>query len=127
MMAEFKKIRGLGIGITGLTQGTPPAIVVLYPGKSDVLRGLLLAGLGMVGQPADPIEGMQVVTLPEGGRAAYDDTVIILASPSPKASEQLTWSVKQYKGLLGQPSLASSNKSFAKISKRARQDNALTL
>lgn len=127
MMAEFKKIRGLGIGITGLAQGTPPALIVLYPGKSDALRGLLLAGLGMMGQPADPIEGMQVVTLPEGGSAAYDETVIILASPSPKAIDQLTWSIKQYKGLLRQPSLASSNKSFAKISKRARQDNALTL
>jgi len=100
MMAEFKKIRGLGIGITGLTEGSPPAIAVLYPGQSDALRGLLLAGLGMVGQPADPIEGMQVVHFPDGGGAAYDDTVVILASPSPKAIDQLTWSVKQYKGLL---------------------------
>ncbi len=127
MMAEFKKIRGMGIGITGLAQNNPPAIVVLFPGKSDALRGLLLAGLGMIGRPADPIESMQVVHFPDGGGAAYDDTVIIAASPSPMAVDQLTAAVKRYKGLLGGPSLASSNKSFAKISKRTRQDNAVTL
>jgi len=127
MMAEFKKIRGLGIGVTGLAQGSPPAIAVLYPGQSDALRGLILAGLGMIGRPADPIEGMQVVHFPDGGGAAYDDTVIIAASPSPKAVDQLTAAVKRYKGLLGGPSLASSNKSFAKISKHARQGNAVTL
>ena len=127
MMAEFKKIRGMGIGVTGIRQNNPPAIAVLYPGQSDALRGLLLAGLGMVGRPADPIEGMNVLQFPPSGGAAYDDTVIILASPSPEAMDQLTWSIKQYKGLLKQPSLASSNRSFAKISKHARQNNALTL
>ena len=131
MMAEFKKIRGMGIGITGLeglgNDGPPPALVVLYPGQSDALRGLLLAGLGMIGRQADPIQEMQVVHFPDGGGAAYDDTVIILASPSPKALDLLTSAVKRYKGLLSGPSLASSNRSFAKISKRARQDNAVTL
>ncbi len=128
MMAEFKKIRGLGIGVTGFpNDGPPPAIIVLYPGKSDILRGLLQAGLGMFGRALEPIQGMKVVSFPDGGGAAYDDTIVILASPAPGAMDQLKWSVKQYQGLVRQPSLASSNKSFAKISKRARQDNALTL
>ncbi|UCD53568.1 MAG: tetratricopeptide repeat protein [Phycisphaerales bacterium] len=127
MMAEFKKIRGMGVGITGLAQNNPPAIVVLFPGQSDALRGLLLAGLGMIGRPAEAIEGMTTLHFPDGGGASYDDTVVILASPSAQAIEQLTDAVKRYKGLLGGPSLASSNASFAKISKRARQDNALTL
>ncbi|MEJ2701838.1 MAG: sugar-binding protein [Sedimentisphaerales bacterium] len=80
MMAEFKKIRAVGLGITGVAQG-----------------------------------------------AAYDDTVVILASPSAYKAGQLTWSVKQYKGVGGGATLASSNPSFAKISKKARQENALTI
>lgn len=127
MMAEFKKIRGMGIGVTGVAQNNPPAIVVLFPGKSDTLRGLILAGLGMLGQPAEPIEGMQSVTFPGGGGGAYDETTVILVSPSADWAKQLNWCVKQYKGVTSKPTLASSNKSFAKISKKARQENALTL
>ena len=131
MMAEFKKIRGMGIGVTGLAgiaHGGPPSVIaVLYPGQSDILRGLLLAGLGMAGRSVEAIEGMKTVHFPDGGGASYDDTVVILASPSDQALEQLATAVKRYKGLLGGPSLASANESFAKISKRARQDNALTL
>jgi len=127
MMAEFKKIRGIGIGITGITQDNPPAIAVLYPGKSDALRGIIQMGLGFVGQPAQAIEGMTTLSFGDGGGAAYDDTVIIVTSPSPRGAELLQWSVKQYKGLIKEPSLASSNKSFAKIGKKARQDNMLTL
>jgi len=39
----------------------------------------------------------------------------------------LTWSVKQYKGVTSKPTLASSNKSFAKVSKKERQENAITI
>lgn len=127
MMAEFKKIRGMGIGITEVSQNNPPAIVVLYPGKSDALRGIIQMALGFVGRSAPAIEGMTTLAFGGGGGAAYDDTVIIVAGPSPKGAELLQWSVKQYKGLIKEPSLASSNKSFAKISKKARQDNVLTV
>ncbi len=42
MLAELEKVRGIGIGIQDLAQGrNQPALVVLYPGKSDALRGLL--------------------------------------------------------------------------------------
>ena len=128
MMAEFKKIRGMGIGITGIAQRgpqaiEPPVIAVLFPGKSDALRGLILAGLGMVGTPGEPIEGMQTMNISGTAGVAYDDNIVIIAQPA----EQLAWSIKQYKGVTSKPTLASTNKSFAKVSKKARQENALTL
>ena len=127
MMAEFKKIRGMGVGITGIAQQDPPVIVVLFPGKSDALRGLVMGALVFLGKPVEAIEGMQCVEFPEGGGAAYDDTVVILASPQAYSAGQLTWSVKQYKGVTNKPMLASSNKSFAKVNKKDRQENALTI
>ncbi len=123
MIAEFKKIRGMGIGITGVAQNNPPVIAVLFPGKSDALRGLILAALGMAGTPGEPIEGMQTVTIAGTAGVAYDDNIVIIAQPA----GQLTWSVKQYKGVTSKPTLASSNKSFAKVSKKARQENAITI
>lgn len=127
ILAEFKKIRGLGIGLTDLVQNNPPAVIVLFPGKSDALRGLLMAGINMLGRPANSIEGMNAVSFLQGGGAVYDDTVVIVATPSAKANDVLQWSAKQYKGKIGQPSLASHNKSFTSISKQARQQNVLTV
>jgi len=128
MMAEFKKIRGIGVGVTGIPQNdTPPAIVVLYPGKSDAIRGLIFGALAFIGKPIEAVEGMQMVEFTDGGGAAYDDNVIILASPPAYTAGQLTWCVKQYKGVTKEPTLASSNKSFTKISKKDRQENALTI
>ena len=57
---------------------------------------------------------MTTVTFGDGGGAAYDGTVVIVVSPSPKARELLQWSIRQYKGRSSQPSLASGNKSFAR-------------
>jgi hypothetical protein len=123
MVAEFKKVRGMAFGFTGVAQGrNPPMIIVLYPGKSDALRGLILAGLGMVGTPGEPIEGMQTLSIKNVGGVAYDDTIILIAQPV----EQLKWCVGQYKELISEPTLASSNKSFAKVSKKARHDNIMT-
>ncbi len=124
MMAEFKKIRGCAVGVIALTKNNPQFVAVLYPGRSDALRGIILAGLGMAGSPGEPIEGMQTVTFrgADAG-AAYDDTVIILAQPA----SQLQWSVRQYKHLGSEPTLASSNKSFQKISRSQRQKNAQTI
>jgi len=127
MMAEFKKIRGVGVGVTGLTEQDPPVIVVLFPGKSDALRGLLFGALAFIGKPLEAVEGMQMVEFTDGGGAAYDDNVVILASPPAYNAGQLTWSVKQYKGVTNGPTLASSNKSFSKIGKNDRQENALTI
>jgi tetratricopeptide (TPR) repeat protein len=127
MLAELEKIRGIGIGVQDIGKQSPPSVIVLYPGKSDALKGLLQMAMTGLGNAADPIEGMTTVTFGDGGGAAFDGTVVIAVSPSPKARELLQWSVRQYKGRTNQPSLASGNKAFAKISKQARQQNALTL
>lgn len=135
MMAEFKKIRGMGIGIMSIGKGPglermfdePEAIVVLFPGKSDALRGLFEMAVGFAGQQVDPIAGMKVVSLPHNAAVAYDDTVIIISTPSAKSMDRLQWSVSQYKKTMDGPTLASSNESFAKIKKSTRSDNAVTL
>lgn len=127
MMAEFKKVRGAGIGITGVAQENPPVIVVLFPGKSDALKGLIAGAFGFWAKPVEAIEGMQTVKFADGGGAAYDDTVVILASPPAYQAGQLTWCVKRYKGIGKEPTLASSNTSFTKISKKDRQENAFTI
>ncbi|MGA2677845.1 MAG: sugar-binding protein [Sedimentisphaerales bacterium] len=122
MMAEFKKIRGSAIGVTGIAQNNPPMIAVLYPGKSDALRGLIMAGLNMAGASGEPVEGMQTINIQNAVTAAYDDRVIIVAT----LPEQLKWVIRQYKGLVSEPTLASSNPSFVKLNKKTRHDNALT-
>jgi hypothetical protein len=126
MLAEFKKIRGAAIGITRITNNNPPFVVALYPGKSDALRGLIIAALGMAGTPGETIAGMQTVNFKNtssGTGAAYDDTVIIVAQPA----SQLAWCVKQYKGAISEPTHASGNKLFQKLNRSQRQKNALTL
>ncbi len=127
MLAEMEKVRGVGVGILGHAQNNPPTIIVLYPGQSDALKGLLQMGMTAFGSAAEPMEGMTAVTFGDGGGAAYDGTVVIVVSPSPKARDLLQWAIRQYKGRTHEPSLASGNKSFARISKQARQQNALTL
>ena len=126
MTAEFKKIRSSAIGITGVALQNPPMIAVLYPGKSDALRGVILAALGMAGKPGEPMEGMQTVKIQAPNNltaeVAYDDRIIIAAQPA----SQLEWCVKEYKGLISEPTLASSSKSFARIGKTQRQNNVLT-
>jgi len=123
MMAEFKKIRGMAVGITEIKQNNPSGVLVLYPGKSDALRGLIMAGLGMASQPVEPIEGMQVLNIMDQAGVAYDDTVIIVAQPI----EQLKQCINQYKGLSRKASLSDNNKSFASIGKNVRRQNAVTI
>lgn len=124
MMAEFKKIRGIGIGIMDVTENNPPAMIVLYPGKSDALMGVLRMALSSFGQAAPAVDGMSVVTVADSAATiAFDDTVVIASS----RPEMLQDAIRRHKGKLGQPSLASANKSFTSISKQARQQNALTL
>ena len=52
MMAEFKKIKGMAVGVTAIRQNNPPSVAVLYPGKSDALRGVIIVALGMMGHGA---------------------------------------------------------------------------
>jgi hypothetical protein len=123
MMAEFKKIRGMAVGVTGISLNNPPMIVVLYPGKSEAFRSMILAMVGMVAQPGEVVEGMSTLKIEDAAGVAYDEEVIIVAQPL----KQLNWSVRQYKGLSNGPTLSSGNKSFLKISKTVRQENALTI
>lgn len=126
-VGELKKIRGIGVGVTELAHNNPPAVVVLFPGKNNALAGLLHMGLSSLGESNKTVEGMNVVTFGEGGGAAYDDTVVIVATPSPKGAELLEQTIQRYKGKASRPSLASGNKSFTSISKQARQQNAVTV
>ncbi|MHC4192754.1 MAG: LamG-like jellyroll fold domain-containing protein, partial [Planctomycetota bacterium] len=125
MMAEFKKIRGIAIGFQGINRGggNPPLVAAIYPGESDALRGILLAALGMVLQPGEPVEGMQTLRMGDVGGAAYDDNVIILVAPTGR----LIWCAKQYKGFTSEPTLLSQNKAFAKLSRKQREQNAVTI
>ncbi len=123
MMAEFKKIKGCAIGITDIQPDNPTMIAVLYPGKSDALRGILQAALGMAGEAGEPIEDMQVVTMYGMVGAAYDNSVVLVAQPVGLLEEV----VKKYKGLSTRPSLGEANKMFSKLSRKIRQRNALTL
>jgi len=123
MMAEFKKIRGMAVGITAIRGNNPAGVAVLYTAKSDELRGIILVGLGIAGQRGEPIQGMESLNIQNKVSVAYDDKVIIIAQPA----EQLEWCVKQYKGTISEATLALSNKSFAKVGKKTRQDSALTI
>ncbi|MGD8787400.1 MAG: tetratricopeptide repeat protein, partial [Phycisphaerales bacterium] len=123
MMTEFKKIRGMAVGVTGISLNNPPMVVVLYPGKSEAFRSMILAMVGMVAQPGEAVEGMSILKIEDVAGVAYDEDVIIIAQPL----KQLNWSVRQYKGLSSKPALSSGNKSFLKISKKMRQGNALTI
>lgn len=123
MIKEFKKIRGLAVGFQGIAVNRqPPIVCVMYPGESDALRGLIVAGLMMQGQQDEPIEGMQVVRLSDQCAAAMDDNVILIAAPT----DRLTWCIRQYKGLATEPTLATSNESFAPLDRQNRLQDALT-
>ncbi len=128
MIEEFKKVRGLALGISNFTPNQPaPDIYVIFPGESDALRGLLTAMMMMQGKPVESIEGMQTLsttTGADGTYACFDDNVIIVTT----TRKQMIWSVKQYKGITQEPSLSTANKSFnAMTTKLGRRDDALTI
>ena len=122
MMTELKKIRGLAVGVTEM-KNNPSLVAVLYPGKSDAFRGLVMAGLGMAGQPAEPIEDMNVLNIQNTAGVAYDDTVIIVAQPM----DLFKKTISLYKRKSSGPNLAENNKAFAEIGKKSRRENALTI
>jgi tetratricopeptide (TPR) repeat protein len=128
MIKELKKIRGFAVGLAPTDNplgplNNPQVTAVFFPGKSDALRGLLLAAIGMAGQPTEIIEGMNVVNIQGMAGVAYDENVIIVGQPM----EQLEWSIKQYKGITSEPSLLSKNKAFGRLSRKSREDNLITV
>ena len=129
MIDEFKKVRGLAFGIYDVNMQSRSSaaqfVAVLYPGDSDALKGLVKVGLSLIGQPAEPIEGMQVLRFPQAeiGGCAFDDKAFIVASPV----DQLDWCVRQYKAVSEEPSLASGNRAFQRLDRDGRQKSALTM
>ncbi len=126
MMAEFKKMRGMAVGVYGIGN-QPSMVVVLYPGKSDALRGIILLGLGMAGTVTEDIEGMHILQMGNAVAAAYDDEVVIIVQDPNQVQQRLTWCIRQYKGLSEEPTLASENKLFRKLGRKSRQNNAVTV
>ncbi len=123
--AELGKVGSLAFGLVGIDpdQDTPSFVLLADPGDSDVLRGTLIAALGLSSRPMPELEGMKVMQIPEGPSIAYDDKIFLIAHPA----EQLEWSIKQYKGKNSNPSLATENASFKRINKRIRRENLMTL
>ena len=128
MLAEFQKIRGIGVGVQDIGPENPVGDRRSVPRQERRPQGPAADGSGRLRQRGRyDRRAWTCVTFGDGGGAAFDDTVVILATPSPKGKDLLQWAVRQYKGRSTQPSLASANKSFSRISKQARQQNALTL
>ncbi len=128
MLNEFKKIRGYAAGFMGMTRDgngnvVPNFAVVVFPGKSDALRGLLAAFAGMNGQPDVTIEGMSSIRIQGNIGFTYDNDVMILAQPF----ERLESMVKLYKGTSKKASLLESDPSFVALSRKQREDNLLSL
>ncbi len=95
---RMKKIRGIGLGCHGTGPEQSAGHIVLFPGKNNALAALLHMGLSSLGEAADPVEGMNVVKFGDGGGAAYDDTVVIVTTPSPRGTEMLQQAIQRYKG-----------------------------
>lgn len=124
MIEEFKKIQGAAVGITNIDvhADMPEFVAVLAPGKSDALRGILIAAIGMGGVPGEALEGMQTSVIDDCIGVAYDSSVFIV-SPSPEALKD---AVLRYKTGAGSASLARSQ-SFQKLDRARRSDNVATL
>ena len=126
MMTEIQKIRGMAVGISGIPQdGPPPMVVVMYPGKSDALRALIRMGLQAAagGNPSGSIGEFTTLSIEDAVDVAFNDEVFIIAHPK----KQLEWAVKQYTGKSQEKSLADNQRFFTQVSKKDRQENALTL
>ncbi len=109
MLAEMKKVRSLAVGCPQFDpQGDSSFTCIMHPGESDALRGMIIAGLSVAGQPSGSIEGMTALQIPDGPCMAYDDKVIFIAYPK----ERLVACINQYKGVATEPSLAFGNRTF---------------
>jgi tetratricopeptide (TPR) repeat protein len=127
MLGEMKKIRGIGLGVMELAQNNPTVVAVLFPGKNNTLAGLLQMGLSTLSQSSKSVDGMTVLEFGDSSRVAYDDTVIIATNATTSGEELFRQTLQRYKNKTSQPSLASGSKSFASVSKQARQQNAVTV
>ena len=89
LVAELKKMGGIAAMLNGLDQhGQPDGLVVLHPGSSDLLRGLLETAIQVL-EPAEPIEGFKTYRDPSQGWITVTSRLFLIA----RSREQLTAAV----------------------------------
>ncbi|MBN2163812.1 MAG: hypothetical protein JXR25_12430 [Pontiellaceae bacterium] len=123
MKEDFKKIRGLAVGLVDIQPNHPEAVAVLHLGDSTMLRSLLMTGLSMVARPGAAIEGMPTYSIQGQLDVAGDGQVLLVSFPSGR----LPWMIRQYKHLSSDTTLATGNPSFSQMDKVVRQQNLATL
>ena len=89
LIAELKKMGGVAATLTGLDQhGQPDGLIVLHPGSSDLLRGLLETAIQVL-EPAEPIAGFKTYRDPSKGWITVTSRLFLIA----RSREQLTAAV----------------------------------
>ena len=91
LVAELKKMGGVAAMLSGLDQhGQPDGLIVLHPGGSDLLRGLLETAIQVL-EPAEPIEGFKTYRDPSKGWITVTSRLFLIA----RSREQLTAAVSR--------------------------------
>ena len=70
LVAELKKFRGAALAITGLDDrmhDVPDGVLVIHPGDSDLVRGLLETAVQLI-EPAKPIGNFKTYRFKEGAK-----------------------------------------------------------
>jgi hypothetical protein len=73
LVTELKKFRGAAVAITGLDErmsDMPEGLLVIHPGDSDLVRGLLETGVQLI-EPADPIGKFKTYRFHNGPRQIW--------------------------------------------------------
>ena len=122
MIAEFKKIQGVAIGLTSFNEDMPDFVAVLSPGQSDALRGVIAAGLSIAGEPGESSEGVQTWNIEDEINIASDGKIFIASN----SIEGLKGAIERYKNTSTKSSLVDS-KAFERISQQQRTGNVLTM
>jgi hypothetical protein len=122
ILEELTKVHGCAVGVQAPRPGGPSGVVcVLYPGESDIIRGLVRTSLATF--TGISLGGFQAIVDPGGIDMAHviGDDAIIIAAPGGK----LGWCVGQYDGTSHEPSLASEAEAPAALSRAERRNGAL--
>ncbi|MBN2163813.1 MAG: CBM9 family sugar-binding protein [Pontiellaceae bacterium] len=119
---EFKKVRGMAVGLVELSSQAPAIVAAIHLGDSAMLHGLAMTGLSMGTRPGPVVEGMQTYSI--GGQVdiACDNKVFLIAFPK----SRLPWMIRQYRHLSLDASLAG-DASFLKLDKAVRSQNLATV
>jgi hypothetical protein len=89
LVAELTKMGGIAAMLSGFDQhGHPYGLVVLHPGNSDLIRGLLETAIQVL-EPAEPIGGFKTYRDPSNGWITVTSRLFLIA----RSREQLTAAV----------------------------------